>query len=43
MEIPEGKIETKIDTTVIQNVPIYEDTPLTYIEKINTQMAIILK
>ncbi|OOM78622.1 hypothetical protein CLPUN_18490 [Clostridium puniceum] len=43
IEIPEGKTLKSIDVTVTPNVPVYEDIPLTEIEKVNTQMTTILK
>ncbi|OOM77831.1 hypothetical protein CLPUN_21360 [Clostridium puniceum] len=43
VEIPEGKTLKSIDTTAKPNIPVYEDIPLTEIEKVNTQMTTILK
>jgi len=42
-EIPEGKTLSRIDTTLITPIPVYEELPPTDIEKVNTQMTAILK
>lgn len=39
IEIPEGKILKKVDTTVTPNVPIYEDIPKSDIEIANEKIA----
>lgn len=38
VEIPDGKILKGIDTSVIPNIPIYEDIPITEIDILKQQL-----
>jgi hypothetical protein len=39
IEIPDGKIKKNIDTSINPNVPIYEDIPLSEIDKLKQQVT----
>ena len=43
VEIPEGKMVKSIDTTTIPNAPIYDSAPLTNMDMVSNQLAVVLK
>jgi len=43
VEIPEGKMVKSIDTATIPNAPIYDSAPLTNMDMVSNQLAVVLK
>lgn len=43
VDIPEGKMVTKIDVTQTPNIPVFENIPLSDAQKANIQTTTLLK